>query len=101
MARPRIYRHDVRCRHCGSNWMPKDGRTRGQQVYKCGECKKKYVAAAAEHPRFSEHAKRQAVQMCAEGSSMSAAARIMGASVASVSRWIKEAERLRGNGSAQ
>ena len=21
---------------CGSNWMPKDGHTRGGQVYKCG-----------------------------------------------------------------
>ena len=28
MARERAYRHDIRCRHCGSNWMPKDGHTR-------------------------------------------------------------------------
>ena len=28
MARERSYRHDIRCRHCGSNWMPKDGHTR-------------------------------------------------------------------------
>ena len=34
MARERSYRHDVRCRHGGSNWMPKDGRTHGQQA--CG-----------------------------------------------------------------
>ena len=33
MARERAYRHDVRCRHCGSNWMPKDGHTRGWQVF--------------------------------------------------------------------
>ena len=24
MARGRVYRHDVRCPHCGSNWMRKD-----------------------------------------------------------------------------
>ena len=23
MARPRVYRHDVRCPECGSNWMPR------------------------------------------------------------------------------
>ena len=45
MARERAYRHDARCRHCGSNWMPKDGRTRGQQMYKRG-CKRKQVADA-------------------------------------------------------
>ena len=24
----RIYRHDLRCPHCGSNWLPKDGCSR-------------------------------------------------------------------------
>ncbi len=28
MARPRAYNHDIRCPHCGSNWTPKDGRSR-------------------------------------------------------------------------
>ena len=73
MARERSYRHDVRCRHCSSNWMPKEGHTRGRQVHKCGDCKRKYTADAA-RPRFPEHAKRQAVQMCIEGASISAAA---------------------------
>lgn len=100
MARARVYRHDVRCRHCGSTWMPKDGRTRGQQVYKCGECKRKQVADA-EQPRFPDHAKRQAAQMRAEGASISAAARSVGASAATVSRWLKEEERLRGSDCAQ
>ena len=100
MARERIYRDNVKCRHCGSNWMPKDGRTRGQQVYKCGECNRKQVADAAQ-PHFPEHVKRQAVQMCIDGASMSAAARVVGASVTSVSGWLKEEGRLRGNGCAQ
>lgn len=93
MARERVYRHDVRCRRCGSNWMPKDGRTRGHQVYKCGECKEKQVAAA-DQPRFQEHAKRRAVQMRMEGASMTAA-RAVGASVTSVSGWLKEEGRIR------
>ena len=54
MARERSYRRDVRCRHCGSNWMPKDGRARGQRLYKRGECKRKQVADAAQ-PHFPEH----------------------------------------------
>ena len=56
MARERSYRHDIRCRHCGSNWMPKDGHTRGRQVYKRGDCKRKYTADAA-RPRFPEQTK--------------------------------------------
>ena len=38
MARPRIYRHQARCPECGSNWMLKDGRSKGRQVYHCGDC---------------------------------------------------------------
>ena len=89
MARARAYRHDVRCRRCGSKWMPKDGRARGRQMYKCGDCKKKRTADGAQ-PHFPEHVKRQAVQMRIEGASMSAAARVVGASVTSVSRWLGE-----------
>ena len=68
--------------------MPKDGRTRGRQVYKCGDCKRKYTADA-ERPRFPEQVRHQAVQMCMEGASISAAARVVGASVPSVSGWLK------------
>ena len=89
MARARAYRHGIRCRHCGSNWMPKDGHTRGKQVYKCGDCKRKYTAEA-ERPHFPDHAKRQAVRMYVEGASLSEAARVVGASVPAVSGWVKE-----------
>ena len=33
MARARVYRHDVRCPDCGSNWMRKDGFSNGKQAY--------------------------------------------------------------------
>ena len=29
----RVYRHDLRCPHCGSNWLPKYGCSRGKQTY--------------------------------------------------------------------
>ena len=89
MARERSYRRDIRCRRCGSNWMPKDGHTRGRQMYKRGDCKRKHTADAA-RPRFPEQTKRQAVQMRIEGASISAAARVVGASAASVSGWVKK-----------
>ena len=89
MARERAYRHDIRCRHCGSNWMPKDGHTRGQQVHKCGDCKRTRMADAG-RTRFPEQVKRQAVQIRIEGASISAAARVVGASAASVSGWVKK-----------
>ena len=34
----RVYRSDLRCPHCGSNWMPKAGFSHGKQTYRCGEC---------------------------------------------------------------
>ena len=57
---------------------------RGQQMYKYGDCKKKRTADAAQ-PHFPEHAKRQAVQTRVDGASLSAAARMVGASVPAVS----------------
>ena len=37
MARPCAYNHDIRCPECGSNWMPKNGTSKGRQVYRCGD----------------------------------------------------------------
>ena len=33
----RIYPHDLRCPHCGSNWLPKDDCSRGNQTHRCGD----------------------------------------------------------------
>lgn len=93
-----VRRHDVRSQYCGSNWMPKNGNMRGQQMYKRGDCKKKHTADAVQ-THFPEHAKRQARQARIEGTSISATARIVGAIVTSVRHWLgQEAialERLR------
>ena len=47
MARPRVYRHDVRCPECGSNWMPKDGTSQGRQVDHCGDGGRRTIPDAA------------------------------------------------------
>jgi len=88
MVRPRTYRHDVRCPSCGSNWMPKYGYSCGKQVYKCGDCKRKYVPDGAYH-RPPEAVKEQAIEMYCEGTSMRAIGRLMGVSATSVNRWVQ------------
>ena len=89
MARPRVYRHDVRCPECGSNWMPKDGKSQGRQVYHCGDCGRRTIPDAA-YQRPSAADKERALAMYQEGSSLSAVARIFGVSVPAVSRWVKK-----------
>ena len=90
MARARVYRHDIRCRRCGSNWMPKDGHTRQASVQMRRLQEEIYRQKIG---NLNEHAKRQAVQMRVEGASVSAAARVVGASVPSVSGWVKKGGR--------
>ena len=90
MPRPRTYRHDVRCPHCGSNWMPKDGVTpQGQQIYRCGDCRHRCQPDAAYH-RPSRAVKEQALAMYCEGSSCRAIGRILGFSGQSVGNWVKK-----------
>ena len=56
MARPRVYRHDVRCPECGSNRMPKDGTSQGRQVYHCGDCGRRTIPDAAyQRPGGADH----------------------------------------------
>ena len=43
MARPRAYKHGIRCPECGSNWMPRKGTSQGRQVYRCGDCDRYYI----------------------------------------------------------
>ena len=40
--------------------------------------------------RFTDAQKEQAIKMCAEGMSLSATARVMGASIPTVSKWVKK-----------
>ena len=87
MARSRVYRHDVRCPECGSNWMPKDGTSKGRQVYHCGDCGA--VLSPIPPIRLGAADKERALAMYQEGSLLSAIARIFGVSVQAVSKWDK------------
>ena len=92
MARPRVYRHDVRCPECGGYWMPKAGSVNGRQVYRCGDCQRRYTPDASYH-RPSAADKERALAMYQEGSSMRAVARVFGVSAQSVSQWVKKEAR--------
>ena len=80
IARPRVYRHDVRCSECSSNWMPKDGTSKGRQVYHCGDCGLRTIPDAA-YQIPSGGGGERALAMYREGSSLSAIARIFGVGV--------------------
>ena len=89
MARPRVYRHQVRCPECGSNRMPKDGHSKGRQVYHCGDCGRRYIPEAAYH-RPSAANKECAVAMYRESSSLRATGRVFGVSAQAVTLWLKK-----------
>ena len=97
MARPRVYRHQARCPECGSNRMPKDGHSKGRQVYHCGDCGRRYIPEAAYH-RPSAADKERAMAMYREGSSLRAIGRIFGVSAQAVSVWVKKGGAPRGPG---
>ena len=93
MARPRVYRHDVRCSECGSNRVPKDGAPKGRQVYHCGDCGRRAIPDAAyQHPSAAD--KECALAMYQEGSSLSAIARIFGVSVPEAKLYRTDAYRV-------
>ena len=74
MARPRTYGNDQQCPHCGSNWLPKYGRSWGEQTYRCGLCLYHFTPGA-EHPHQSEKVRKLAVDLYTEGSNVEAIGR--------------------------
>ena len=66
MAAARSYRDDLQCPHCGSNWLPKDGRSRGKQTYRCRLCHYRFTPDGNRH-YYSEQIKEQAIDMYGEG----------------------------------
>ena len=75
MARPRVYRHDVRCPECGSKRLPKDGTSQGRQADYCGDCGCRAIPDAA-YQRPAAADKERALAMYQQGSSLSAIVRI-------------------------
>ena len=89
MGRPRKCQSDIRCPHCGSNWMPKDGHSRGKQTYRCRECKHRHTPDGNRR-YYPEKTVRRAVDCYREGMSISAISRAMGISYVTVYTWIKK-----------
>ena len=89
MAGQRAYRHDMRCPHRDSNRMPKDGRFRGKQTYRCGDCKYRCAPDGSLHC-YSSKVIDQALAMYAEGASVAAIGRAMEINESTVLVWVKK-----------
>ena len=89
MARQRVYRHDIRCPDCGSNWMRKDGFNNGRQTYSCGDCRRRYTPGGA-YRRPGPAVKERGLDMYCEGASLSAIGRVLGYSAPAVLGWVKQ-----------
>jgi len=50
-GRPRIYRRNVKCPDCGSNWCKKNGHQNNKQRYKCNECGRVFTPEALRKKR--------------------------------------------------
>ena len=88
MAQPRVYRDGIQCPRCGSNWLPKYGRSRGKQTYRCGQCLYHFIPGA-EHPHQPEQVKNLAVAMYNEGASTKAIGRVLGMKTETIHSWVK------------
>jgi transposase-like protein len=89
VAQRRAYRDGQQCPRCGSNWLPKYGRSRGKQTYRCGQCLYHFILGT-EHPHQPERVKVQAVSMYSEGSSIEAISRVMGVKAGTIYSWVKK-----------
>ena len=89
MAKPRIYRDDMQCPRCGSNWLPKYGHARGKQTYRCGQCGYHFTPGA-KHPHHAPETKRLAEAMYAEGLGISAIGRVLRVKLETAFSWVKK-----------
>ena len=70
----------------------KDGHSRGKQTYCCRDCHHRFTPKGNRH-YFSEALKRQALDMFAEGTGISATGRVLGVQPATVFSCVKKARR--------
>ena len=89
IAQPRVYRDVMQCLRCGSNWLPKYGRSRGKQRYPCQQCLHHFTLDA-EHPHQPERVKNLAVAMYAKGNNIEAIGRMLGMKSGTVYSWVKK-----------
>ena len=72
----RTYSEDMQCRICGSNRLRKYGHSRGRQPHSCGDRHCKFTSGG-NLSYYSEAVKRQALNLCGEGMSISAISGVM------------------------
>jgi len=76
MAAARSYRDDLQRPHCGSNWLPKNGRSRGKQTYRC-RLRHYRFTPDGNRSYYSEQVKEQAIDMYGEGMAVAAISRVL------------------------
>ena len=76
MAAARSCRDDLQRPHCGSNRLPKDGRSRGKQTCRCRLCHYRFTPDGNRH-YYSEQVKEQAIDLYGEGMSIAAISRVL------------------------
>ena len=89
MATARSYRDDLQRPHCGSNRLPKDGRSRGKQTYRCRLCHYRFTPDGNRH-YYSEQVKEQAIDMYGEGMAVAAISRVLEVKLGTVYEWVKK-----------
>ena len=89
MAAARSYRDDLQCPHCGSNWLPKDGRSRGKQTYRSRLCHYRFTPDGNRH-YYSEQIKEQAFDLYGEGMAVAAISRVLEVKLGTVYEWVKK-----------
>ena len=89
MAAARSCRDDLQCPHCGSNWLPKDGRSRGKQTYRCRLCHYRFTPDGNRH-YCSEQVKEQAIDRYGEGMAVAAISRVLEVKLGTVYEWVKK-----------
>ena len=83
------YRHDLRCPHCGPNWMPQYGTPRWKQTWRRGDGKNRYTPEGNRH-YYSQQVENQVARMYVEGGNSSAIGRILGVRLETVYSWIQK-----------
>ncbi len=89
MAAARSYRDDFQRLRCGSNRLPKDGRSRGKQTYRCRLCHYRFTPDGNRH-HYQEQVKEQAIDRYGVGMAVGAISRVLEVNLETVYGWVKK-----------
>ncbi len=95
MARQRVYRKARQCPRCGSNWLPKYGRSLGKQTCRCGQCLYHFTEGAP-RPHPAPEVKSRVLALYTEGMSLASIGRVEGLKGATVYGLVQKSPGRRG-----